>query len=435
MRNSVLAAGAAALALALFLGVPPANASPQLPAGDPAALGFDPARLKALDAAMDQAVDGGQVAGILTMVVRHGRVVDVHLHGNKHTTGDPVTRDTMFRMYSQTKPLTGVAMMILYEKGLWTLDDPVTKFIPEFAHLKVLKADGTLEDAVRPPTMRELMTHTAGFGYGLRNGNPVDDAFRDKKVLGSSSLKEMIDKIATIPLLFQPGTKWSYSVAADIQGYIVERLSGQSLADFTRDNIFRPLGMNDTGFQIPQADAARLSGVFVLNPQNHKLFELTRELFPSMQDFTQKPPMDSGGGGSVSTADDYALFCQMMLNKGELNGVRILKPETVALMEQNHLADTVQTSAAPGGHAMGDGALGFGLDFAVSMDPAKLGSPQGKGSVWWGGAAGTWFWIDPKNDLFFLGMIQRFGGGPAGNEGLWPQSVGLTYGALAHPEK
>ncbi|MBL6938895.1 MAG: beta-lactamase family protein [Alphaproteobacteria bacterium] len=430
MRTFGWVASAAALALSASV----AFAEP-LPTGDPVALGFDPAKLKALDVTMDRAVDGGEVAGVLTMVARHGKVVDVHMYGNKHTAGDPVTRDTIFRMYSQTKPLVGVAMMILYEKGLWKLDDPVTKFIPEFAHLKVLKADGTLEDAVRPPNMRELMTHSAGFGYGLRTGNPVDDAFREKKVLQSNGLKEMVDKIATIPLLFQPGTKWSYSAAVDIQGYIVEKLSGQSLGDFMRDNIFRPLGMKDTGFYVPEADAARLSGVFVSNQMTgNKLYEIPSTL-PNMRDFTKPPPMDSGGGGSVSTADDYALFCQTILNKGELYGVRILKPETVALMEQNQLENTVQISAAPGGHNVGGDALGFGLDFAVSLDPAKMSSPQGAGSIWWGGAAGTWFWIDPKNDLFFLGMIQRFGSGVADNEGLGPASIRLTYGALTNPEK
>jgi CubicO group peptidase (beta-lactamase class C family) len=435
MRKFGLAAGAAVLALALSAASALADATPQLAAGDPAAAGFDPAKLKLLDDAMDHAVDGGQVAGILTMVARHGKIVDVHLHGNKHMDADPVTRDTIFRMYSQTKPLVGVAMMMLYEQGLWSLDDPVTKFIPEFAHLKVLRADGTLEDAVRPPNMRELMTHTAGFGYGLRTGNAVDDAFRDKKVLASNGLKEMIDKIATIPLLYQPGTKWSYSAAVDIQGYIIEKLSGQSLSAFLHDHVFAPLGMKDTGFQVPAADAARLSGVFVIAPQTQKLLELTPALFPALQDFTQKPPMDSGGGGSVSTADDYALFCQMMLNKGTLNGVRILKPQTVALMEQDQLEPTVAPSQVPGGKGIGDGGLGFSLDDAVVVDPAKLGTPQGKGSIWWGGAAGTWFWIDPKNDLFFLGMVQRFGGGAAGNEGLLPVSVGHVYDALAHPEK
>jgi CubicO group peptidase (beta-lactamase class C family) len=435
MRKFGLAAGAAVLALGLSAANALADATPQLAPGDPASVGFDPAKLKLLDDAMDHAVDGGQVAGILTMVARHGKIVDVHLHGNKHMDADPVTRDTIFRMYSQTKPLVGVAMMILYEQGLWSLDDPVTKFIPEFAHLKVLRADGTLEDAVRPPNMRELMTHTAGFGYGLRTGNAVDDAFRDKKVLASNGLKEMIDKIATIPLLYQPGTKWSYSAAVDIQGYIIEKLSGQSLSAFLHDRLFAPLGMKDTGFQVPAADAARLSGVFVIAPQTGKLFELTPALFPMLQDFTQKPPMDSGGGGSVSTVDDYALFCQMMLNKGTLNGVRILKPETVALMEQDQLEPTVQPSQVPGGKGIGDGGLGFSLDDAVVVDPAKLGTPQGKGSIWWGGAAGTWYWIDPKNDLFFLGMVQRFGGGAAGNEGLLPISVGHVYDALAHPEK
>jgi CubicO group peptidase (beta-lactamase class C family) len=430
MRTWGWVASVAALALSASV----ALAEP-LPAGDPAALGFDPAKLKALDDAMDHGVDSGEVAGVLTMVGRHGKIADLHIYGNKHTGADPVTRDTIFRMYSQTKPLTGVAMMILYERGLWKLDDPVSKFIPEFAHLKVLKDDGTLEDAARPPNMRELMTHTAGFGYGLRTGNPVDDAFREKKVLASNGLKEMVDKIATIPLLFQPGTKWSYSAAVDIQGYIIEKLSGQSFGDFMRDNIYKPLGMKDTGFYVPDANGARLSGVFVKNElTGNKLFELL-STFPNVQDFTKPPPLESGGGGAVSTADDYALFCQMILNKGELNGVPILKPETVALMTHNQLEDTVQTSSAPGGRSMGGEALGFGLDFAVSLDPAKMGSPQGAGSVWWGGAAGTWFWIDPKNDLFFLGMIQRFGSGVAGNEGLGPTSVKLTYDALTNPGK
>ncbi len=275
MRKSGFATAAAVVALVLSAGAALADAASQLPAGDPAALGFDSAKLKALDDAMDRAVEGGEVAGVLTLVARHGKIADMHMHGNKHTGADPVTRDTIFRMYSQTKPLTGVAMMILYEKGLWKLDDPVTKFIPEFAHLKVLKADGTLEDAVRPPNMRELMTHTAGFGYGLRTGNPVDDAFRAQKVLASNGLKEMIDKIATIPLLFQPGTKWSYSAAVDIQGYIIEKLSGQRLGDFMAARIFKPLGMKDTGFYVPAENAARLSGVFVSNQMTgNKLYEI-----------------------------------------------------------------------------------------------------------------------------------------------------------------
>lgn len=440
MRFITTTAVAAALALRIAVGAEAAS-TPQFAMAPPESLGFDPAKLKTLDDAMDHAVDGGEVAGIEIMAVRHGKIADLHLYGNKHMDADPVTRDTIFRMYSQTKPMAGVGMMVLYEKGLWTLDDPITKFIPEFANLKVIGPNGpdgkpTLVDMVRPPTMRELMTHTAGFGYGLRTGNPVDDMFRDKKVLSSHSLKEMIDKIATIPLLYQPGTRWSYSIAADIQGFLIEKLSGQTFGQFMQQNVWGPLKMTDTGFMVPPENGARLSGVFVLNPQTQKPFELTNSLFPDLQDFTQPPMMESGGGGSVSTADDYGRFCQMILNKGELDGVRILKPETVALMEENQIEASVQPQDGNSGiPTIGSDAIGFGLDFAVIRDPAKLGSKQGAGSVWWGGAAGTWFWIDPKNDLFFLGMIQRFGGGSAGSVRLGLQSQRLFYDALTDPSK
>jgi len=417
-------------------------AAAQLTPAAPQAVGFSADRIKLLDAAMDRAVDEGQVAGIETMLVRHGRIVDFHLHGLKSlSAGTPLTRDTIFRMYSQTKPVVGVAMMILFEQGRWRLDDPITKYIPEFANLKVMngtdaKGQPTVEDMKHPPTMRELMTHTAGFGYGLRTGNPIDYAFRDQKVLASSILQDMINKIAKIPLLYQPGTRWSYSVAVDIQGYIIEKLTGQRLGDFMADHIFKPLGMKDTAFFIPPSQKARLSEVYVLNPQTNKLLELTPALFPQLQDFTKQPPMDSGGGGSVSTIDDYARFCQMILNGGELNGVRILSPATVALMQADHIEDTV-TPGHPDeyGPAIGTDALGFGLDFAISLNPAKLGSLQGKGSIWWGGAAGTWFWIDPKNDLFFLGMIQRFGGGASGSARLGIESQTFVYSALTDPSR
>ena len=444
MNRTLLAASAAVLALAFSGGAaarPHAGGAPQLTPAAPDAEGFSTDRLKLLDAAMDHAVEAGEVAGVETMLVRHGRIVDLHLKGVKNTAGYAIARDTIFRMYSQTKPMIGVAMMILFEEGRWRLDDPITKFIPEFANLKVMAsvgADGkpVLEDMKRPPTMRELMTHTAGFGYGLRGGNPVDDAFRAQKVLASDGLKAMIDKIATIPLLYQPGTKWSYSAAVDIQGYIIEKLSGQRLGDFMAERIFKPLGMKDTGFYVPPANGARLSGVYVNNPANGKLIEITPAMSPLVQDFTKQPPMDSGGGGSVSTVDDYARFCQMILNGGQLNGVRILAPATVALMQANHLADGVTADpSSAGGVVIGDKGLGFGLDFAVVTDPARLGSLEGNGSIWWGGAAGTWFWIDPKNDLFFLGMIQRFGGGAAGSAQLGVTSQTFVYSALTDPQR
>jgi CubicO group peptidase (beta-lactamase class C family) len=418
-----------ALALAASIGA--GQAGPQLQIVAPDTVGFDAAKLRLLDDAMDGAVDKGEVAGIEIMAVRHGKIADLHLHGlSSIAAHTPLQRDSIFRMYSQTKPMVGAAMMILYEEGKWTLDDPITKFVPEFAGLKVITPSGGTEDMKHPPTMRELMTHTAGFGYGLATGNPVDDMFRAKKVLQSNGLKEMIDRVATIPLLYQPGTKWSYSIAADIQGYIIEKLSGQTLGQFMHDRLWGPLGMADTGFSVPPANAARLSGIYVKNQlTGDKLFELTPAM-PNIQDFTKPPPFESGGGGSVSTADDYALFCQMMLNKGELNGVRILKPETVTLIETDQLEPPV---VAPTGVA--SEAVRFGIDVAISAEPARWGAKQGVGSFWWGGAAGTWFWIDPKNDLFFLGMIQRFGTGVAGDESIASKSQSLLYDALTHPEK
>ena len=418
-----------ALALATCLSA--AEAGPTLPYGKAEDAGFDRGGLVQLNDAMDKAVKNGEVAGIEILVARHGKIVDLHGYGAASLVAHtPIQRDTIFRMYSQTKPMAGVAMMMLYEEGKWQLDDPITKFIPEFANLKVITPSGGLEDMKHVPTMRELMTHTAGFGYGLATGNPVDDAFREKHVLTSNGLKEMIDRIATIPLLYQPGTKWSYSIAADIQGYIVEKLSGQTFGQFMHDRLWSPLGMDDTGFSVPADKAARLSGVYVKNQlTGNKLLELTPAM-PNIQDFTKPPPFESGGGGSVSTADDYALFCQMMLNKGELNGVRILKPETVALMETDQLAPSI---VAPTG--VGSEAVRFGLDVAISAKPAMWGAKQGAGSFWWGGAAGTWFWVDPKNDLFFVGMIQRFGTGVAGNESIAPASQNLLYDALTHPEK
>jgi CubicO group peptidase (beta-lactamase class C family) len=447
MPKNWMAACAALLVVGTFF---PANAraksttvaAPQLTPAAPESVGFSSSRLRLLDSAMDRAVDGGEVAGILTMLVRHGKIVDLHLHGVKSiATGAPITRDTIFRMYSQTKPMVGVAMMILFEEGRWRLEDPITKYIPEFANLKVMsgvdsKGQPILEDMKRPPNMRELMTHTAGFGYGLRSGDPVNDAFRDQKVLSSNGLQDMIDKIAKIPLLFQPGTRWSYSAAVDIQGYIIEKLSGQRLGDYMADHIFKPLRMKDTGFFTPPSQAARLSAVYVMNPKTSKLLELTSQLFPNLQDFTKQPPMDSGGGGSVSTVDDYARFCQMILNGGQLDGVRILAPATVALMQANHIESTVVPDPDIAiGIPIGTDALGFGLDFAVVRNAAELGTLEGNGSIWWGGAAGTWFWIDPKNDLFFLGMIQRFGDGAAGSQRIGVGSQTFVYSALTDPSR
>jgi CubicO group peptidase (beta-lactamase class C family) len=316
-----------------------------------------------------------------------------------------MTKDTVFRIYSQTKPVTGVAMMILFEEGKWRLDDPVTKFVPEFAHLQVYKGqnpDGTFitEPAARPPTLREIMSHTGGFAYGLRVDQPVEKAYRDSGLLGSKTTQAFIDGLAKLPLASQPGTEWRYSVAVDIQGVIVERLSGMSLADFMKTRIFDPLKMTDTGFWLPPAKMDRLAALYVPDPKAGKLVPADNFM---VLDVTKPPAVASGGGGLVSTTADYARFAQMLLNGGQLDGARILSPGTVRLMASNHLTDIVMT--APDASFSPAKGVGFGLDFAVVTDPARDGTLQGEGSYSWGGAAGTWFWIDPKNDLFMLGMI------------------------------
>jgi CubicO group peptidase (beta-lactamase class C family) len=417
---------------------------PILAPAPPEAEGFSSERIKRLNDAMHHAVDDKQVAGIVTLLARHGRIVDFDSYGKQSfSTGAPIAKDTIFRMYSQTKPLTGAAMMILFEEGKWRLDDPVAKYVPEFAGLKVfagLDKDGqpALEDAKHPPTMRELVTHTAGFGYGLANDNYVDQQFQTRRVLVDSvGLQDAINRIAAIPLRYQPGTKWSYSVAVDIQGYIVEKLSGQPFGQFMHDHLFGPLGMHDTGFMVAPNNTPRFSAAFSWNPATNSLEETAAgdtfqvgTLTAPLPDYTKPPKAESGGGGSLSTAMDYARFCQMILNRGELGGTRVLSPAGVSLLE----SDLLESSVGSSGYGFGGDALGFGVDVAIDKSPAKNGSFEGAGSISWGGAAGTWFWIDPKNDLFFIGLIQRFRNN-AGNDRLNTLSNTLVYSSLVDPAK
>ncbi len=402
-----MAAAWAAIALApmaAHAAPKPAPAAILAPA-TPEAEGFSSERLKRLDGYMQGLVDQGHLPGAITMVVRHGKVVSYETYGKKAIGGAPMTKDTIFRIYSQTKPVTGVAMMMLFEEGKWRLDDPVTKFVPEFAHLQVYKGqnpDGTFitEPATRVPTMREIMSHTGGFAYGLRTDQPVEKAYRDSGLLGSKTQAEFLDKLGKLPLASQPGTEWRYSVSVDIQGLIVERLSGMSLADFMKSRIFDPLKMTDTAFYVPTAKSDRLAALYIPDPKTRKLVAADNFM---VLDVTKPPAIASGGGGLVSTTADYARFAQMLLNGGELDGARILSPGTIKLMASNHLSDIVM--AAPDASFSPAKGVGFGLDFAVVTNPARDGTLQGEGTYSWGGAAGTWFWIDPKNDLFMLGMI------------------------------
>ncbi len=424
---------------------PAAAASRDLSAStSPEAVGFDSARLKLMDDYMAQVVADGRVAGMTTLLARHGKIVDFKTYGKASlATGQAMPKDEIFRIYSMSKPLTGVAMMILFEQGKWRLDDPVTRYVPEFKNLKVMVSadkDGKItavEDMKRAPTMREIMSHTAGFGYGLGDKHPVDKLYREKKVLAANGLHDMIERTATIPLMFQPGTSWSYSSAVDIQGYIVEKITGKPFGQFLQENVFSPLKMKDTGFSTGAAKAKRLAAVYVGERVNDKetgkIVEAGELFGNSMPDYSKPPAMESGGGGLVSTTMDYARFCQMMLNKGQLDGVRILSPASIELMDTNVIPHNVLVTTNGTSGIRFNEAVGFGLDFQVDNDPRRAGFLEGKNTMSWGGAAGTWFWIDPTNDLLYVGMIQRMGS--TGGDDLGTQARTLTYQALLHPEK
>ncbi|MBM3767184.1 MAG: beta-lactamase family protein [Acidobacteria bacterium] len=365
-------------------------------ADSPESVGFSQQRLQKLHAAMDELVDSKQLAGVQTMVARHGKVIDQHVYGKRDlASGAALQPDTIFRIYSMTKPIIGVAMMMLYEEGKWKASDPVSKYLPEFANVQVYKSDGTLAKPRRAPTMEQLMSHTAGLTYGFFGDTPVDKLYREATPLGATSLKDMSERIAKLPLLYEPGDQWVYSVSVDVQGCIIEKISGMPLDVFLQKRIFEPLGMKDTGFYVPAEKRARFATEYRWNAKG--------ELQAGGTDYSKPPAAPSGGGGLVSTARDYMRFAQMVANKGELDGVRLLSPATVTLMTANHLSSRVLN----GPHGETRPGQGFGYDFAVFMDPALAGAAVGKGTHFWSGMAGTWFWIDPVNDVVFVGMIQR----------------------------
>jgi len=400
----------------------------------PETVGFSSERLERLHELMQQVVDQKQLPGAVTLLARHGKIVDYQTYGMRDAaTAAPMTRDTIFRAFSMTKPVTGVAMMLLYEQGKWLPSDPISKFIPEFAHLKVCKGvDGTgnmiLEEPIHPPTMQELMTHSAGFVYGFFGETPVDKEYRRLGVMQSKSLREFIEKLAKIPLAYQPGTKWVYSASMDIQGYIIERLSGQTLPDFMQDHIFKPLGMKDSGFFVPADKRGRFVTVYRSNEKG--------EVIPAPGfggEYAGQPAMPSGGGGMVTTAEDYFRFAEMLAGGGELNGVRILSPASVQLMSTNHLAANLLTGEFSIGAQVMRPGLGYGYDCAVEYDPLEANLPDGRGTFFWDGAAGTWFWIDPTNDVVFVGMVQRVLGPDSPQ--VEYQSRPVVYQALVNPKK
>jgi len=380
---------------------------PALQVVQPELVGMDSQRLARVTEAMQQYVDAGQLAGVVTMAARDNKIVHFEAVGSRDVeAGDPMDTDDIFRIYSMSKPITGVAMMILYEEGKFKLSDPVEKYIPEFKDLQVAAGEDANGNLITEPpehkmTIRELMSHTGGLSYGLFSQSKVDDMYNEVNVLDAdSTLQDMIDKLAKIPLRQQPGSMWHYSVSVDVQGYLVEKLSGQKFSDFLEERIFTPLGMKDTDFYVPEEKADRLAQVYGYGPDGSLL---AQEGFGGGNDYLRDQAFESGGGGLVSTAMDYMRFAQMILNGGELDGVRILAPLTVEIMHRNQLPKSVE------GIGLGARGTTFGLDFAIIEDPVEA-EGYSKGEFYWGGAAGTWFWIDPVEDIVFVGMIQQFGG-------------------------
>jgi CubicO group peptidase (beta-lactamase class C family) len=377
-------------------------------------LGFSPARLGRIEAFMaEKYVKPGRLPGTLTMVARHGDIAHLGLTGHADVErGTPLAEDTIFRIYSMTKPVTSVALMMLVEEGRIALDDPVHRYIPEWKNLGAFVA-GThklgfqTSPLKRPMQVVDLLRHTAGLTYGFQLRSNVDEAYRCERigeVEKAGTLAGMIAALAKIPLEFSPGDAWNYSVATDVCGWLVEVVSGQKFEDFLQDRLFTPLGMVDTGFHVRAGQGHRLASCYQANRSGG--MDLQDDCRTSS--FLTAPSFVSGGGGLVSTAGDFMKFAQMLLNGGTANGHRYISRKTLDLMTANHLpgdSSIAAMSKSLFSEAAYDG-IGFGLGFATTMQTSKTLLPGSDGDFFWGGAASTYFWVDPAEDLIGLFMTQ-----------------------------
>src|SRR3990170_732033 len=388
-----------------------------LPLVAPEQVGLSAQRLDRVRKWMNGWVDSGRLAGVVTAVMRRGELAFAETAGKADVERNkPMRPDTIFRIYSMTKPLTSTAIMMLYEEGRFQLDDPISKFIPRFANPRVYAGGsrGKIDSvpAEREITFRDLLTHTSGLTYGFMESNPVDALYRSKTngvdfQTATSSLKDLVERLGTFPLIAQPGKAWNYSVATDVLGSLVEVISGQPFEKFLVEKVIKPLGMIDTDFSVPQPKHERFAANYSAGPSSpdgRGKLELLDD--PGKSRYLAPRTVNSGGGGLVSTASDYLRFCKFMLNKGELDGVRLLGRKTVELMTMNHLKGDMADMGQPRFSESPYFGIGFGLGFSVMLDPAKaqiLGTP---GEYAWGGAASTAFWIDPVEDMAVILMTQ-----------------------------
>ncbi len=380
----------------------------ELPTARPDRVGMSKERLDRITELARGYTEAGKLAGVLTMVARDGQVVHVSAVGQRGVEDPrPLTEDALFRIFSMTKPITAVAAMILYEEGKFQLGDPVSKFLPELAELDVL-VDGERVPAQNVMTMQQLLTHTAGFSYGFNPNDPVDKLYQEVQPLAAKDMDEFVARLATLPLKHEPGTQWHYSVAVDVTGAVIERISGQSFGAFLQERLFDPLDMHDTFFQVPADKLDRFLPNHGWDAENNKLVPFDDSDF---MDYAGGTMMESGGGGLVSTGRDYLRFAEMMRAGGRLDGVRILSPKTVDFIATDHLPASISAGGEgerPAVNLLNRGG-GFGLGFGVIRDPAMAGVIGSPGEYSWGGAAGTIFWIDPVEEMVVVSMIQLMG--------------------------
>lgn len=394
MRSSILVA--VSLTALLFQALAVAAPVEVVRAED---VGMSSERLAYLKSYFEGMVADEETGGFQILISRRGTVVMYENLGLANVEENlPVTDETLFRIYSMTKPVMGVAMMMLYEEGLYSLADPLSEYIPEFAELRVYAGEDeegnmTLEAMEREPTIHDLLQHTAGFTYGIFGDTAVDKQYRDKDVLNyDQKFPEFIEKLASIPLLFQPGTRWNYSVAVDIQGYLIEQWTGMKLGEFLQERIFDPLGMDQTMAWASPDMAGLLANVYT-HDENGNRAKFEDEF--ATNHF--RAPGEFGGGAQLlSTSDDYWRFCQMLLNGGEFEGTRYLSPLTIEMMSSNRLKEP---ASLPNG-------AGFGLNFGVTIDNTKGDYPTSNGEYYWAGLASTVFWIDPEQEMVAIMMTQ-----------------------------
>ncbi len=381
---------------------------------NPEKIGLSYDRLSRIRAWMEQKVEDEVIPCAMTLVARHGQVAFLESAGWRDPEADaPVAVDTIFRIYSMTKPVTSVAAMMLYEEGRFQLDDPLEKYLPEFAAMSVW-VDGEGEAMVTRPaarsiTIHDLMTHTSGLTYGFLEETPVDALYRDndidfnaKATATSETLESMVPRLATMPLIADPGTRWNYGVGTDVLGRLVEVLSGQTLDAFFAERIFAPLGMTDTGFSVPTGSVGRFAALYgVGEERGYKRLDGTDDSY-----FAGPVTLFSGGGGLVSTIGDYFRFTEFLRQKGELDGQRLLGRKTVEFMTGNHLPGDMAAMGQPVFSETTYEGIGFGLGFSVMLDPARARIVGTPGEYAWGGAASTAFWIDPAEDMSVIFMTQ-----------------------------